>query len=204
MIAWRYGVAMCTLALAALVSDVLLGQAVPLRVPLHDVPLRIEAWTGRVEQVDPELVRRARPDEVLNRRYVDENGRIVLVYVGYYTRQSTRGQVLAACQAGCQIVATDVQRIDLPMGPIEVNRAGVRQDGSLMAVLYWYQQGARVTHDPVRSKIEQVERSLLQRRSDGAVVRVTAPLATTEDEAWQRAGAFAKVFVPVLRGHLPE
>ncbi len=204
MIAWRYGVAMSTLALAAFASDVLLGQAVPPRVPLHEAPFRIENWTGRVEPVDPELVRRARPDEVLNRRYVDEHGRIVLVYVGYYGRQASRGQVLAACQGECQIVTTDVHRIDVAGGPIDVNRAGVRQDGSLMTVLYWYQQGSRVTHHPVRSKVEQVRRALFRRRSDGAVVRVTAPLATTEDEAWQRAEAFVKALVPVLRGHLPE
>jgi EpsI family protein len=197
-------VAVSTLALAAFVSDVWLGQAVPPRIPLHDVPFHIGTWTGRVEQVDPELIRRAHPDEVLNRRYVDEHGRIVLAYVGYYGRQSTRGQVLAACQAECEVLATDVQRINVPDGPIEVNRAGVREDGSLMAVLYWFQQGVGVTPDPVRSKLEQVERSVLHRRSNGAVVRITAPVATTEDEAWQRAEAFAKVFMPVLRSHLSE
>lgn len=204
MSGWRYGVAAATLAFTILALEVLVGRAVPLRVPLQELPFRLSTWRGRVEPIDPVFLQRARPDEVLNRRYVDEAGSVVLLYVGYYERQAARGQAQAACQVDCKVLNTGVEIIDVQDGPITVNRVLVRQGWSFIAVLYWYQQGSVVTQDAYRGKIAQARRVLRYRRSEGALVRVAAPIVTTPGEARERAVAFVKTLFPALRPHLPE
>lgn len=204
MSGWRYGMAAATLAFAILAVEVLVGRAVPLRVPLQELPFRLSTWRGTVEPIDPVFLQRARPDEVLHRRYVDEAGGVVSVYVGYYERQAARGQAQAACQVDCKVLNTGVEVIDVQDGPITVNRAFVREGWSFLAVLYWYQQGSVVTHDPYRGKIAQARRVLRSRRSEGALVRVSAPIVTTADEALERSVAFVKAVFPALRPHLPD
>ncbi len=200
----RSVVALLTLALAAVLVQTVEGRAVPLRIPLHEMPFQLGSWTGRAEPADPALLERARPDEVLSRQYADVRGRVVRLYVGSYRRQASRGQVLAACHGNCEIAAAHLRRIDVPGGPITVNAAQIRQDGVLLLALWWYQQADLTTYAPHRGKIEQVKRAFLKRRSDGAVVRVTAPVSTTTDEAAQRATAFVEILFPLLRQHFPE
>ena len=201
---WRYGLAVVTLALATLAVEALAGPAVPLRVPLHEFPARLSSWTGWVEPMDPEFLQRVHPDEVLNRRYTGQSGRVISLYVGYYARQASRGQVRAVCQRECETVSSGTEVLDVQGATITVNRALIRQVGRLIFVLYWYQQGGRVIHDPHRAKLDQARRALSDRRSEGALVRVAAPMVDTQDEARERSIAFVKELFPLLRRHLPE
>lgn len=204
MSGWRYGLASATLALTVLVVEVVVGRAVPLRIPLQELPFRLSTWRGRVEPIDPVFLRRARPDEALHRRYVEETGRAVLLYIGYYERQASRGQAQAICQGECEILDEGVEVIAVRQGPITVNRALALVGSTPMVVLYWYQQGDHVTQNPYRGKIEQARRALRHRRSEGALVRVSAPVVSVEDEARERAVAFVRALFPVLRPHLPD
>jgi EpsI family protein len=201
---WRYGLVIATLAATGLVSELRAGARRPPAIPLSDVPFRIDGWTARAEPVDADVLDRARPDEVLSRRYADDQGRVVVVYVGYYTRGATRGQVMAVCGGECQVLTAGTSRIDTADGAWTVNRASIRQGGLVSAVLYWFHLGPRVTHDPFRGKIEQARQALLHRRSDGAVVRITVPVVGTEEQAWAQGKAFARPFLAVLRRHLPR
>lgn len=204
MIGRRYGLAVATLVLVALGIEPLVGQAVPLRTPLHELPFRMGQWTGRAATIDAAVLERARPDQFLARRYVDDQARVVTLYVGYYERQASRSQVLAMCAGECQIMRTGGEEITVEGGVMAVNRVAIRQNGHAMITLYWYQQGGRVAHDPYREKVDHIRRALRQRRSEGAIVRVTAPVVTTEEEAGQRGEAFVQVLVPMLRRHFPE
>lgn len=196
--------ALATLALAVLVMGVVVGHAVPVRVPLQDLPFQISRWTGRTELVDDAYLRRVRPDEFVARRYVDARGRSLVLYVGYYARQASRGQVQAVCHGTCRGIARGIEQVPGPAGSGTVNRAEVEWDGVRMAVLYWYQQGGRITHDPYRGKLEQMRRVLRSRRSDGALVRVAVPIETTEYDAREEALAFATALIPLLGRHLPD
>lgn len=200
----RSAVVVTTLALTVLVVEVVIGHAVPLRAPLQELPFRVGWWTGRVEALDPDFMLRARPDEVLNRRYTDDAGRPIYLYVGYYTRGSTRSQVQAVCHGECRIRGVRAERLTLAGETVTVNRALTLQERRPVMVLYWFQKGSQVIHDPYRGKADQARRVLAQRRSDGALVRISVPVATTEDEAWVRATAFAGLVAPLLREYFYE
>lgn len=204
MRARRYGLVVATLALTILVVEVVVGPAVPLRIPLQELPFRIGAWTGRVEILDQEFMLRARPDEVLNRRYADDAGRPLYLYVGYYTRGASRGQVQAVCYGDCKVLKVRAEQLDLAGETVTVNRALTHQERRPVVVLYWFQNGSRVISDPYRGKAVQAMRVMAQRRSDGALVRISVPIATTEEEAWGRGAAFAGLVAPQLRGYFSE
>jgi EpsI family protein len=87
---------------------------------------------------------------------------------------------------------------------VEVNRALVVQDGEPMAVLYWYQQGKALVADPYRGKLQLAKRTLFGRRSDGALVRISAPVVGEVEEAVARAERFAAEALPVILQYMPE
>ncbi len=200
----RYGLVVATLVALPILVEVVIGHAVPLRMPLQEMPFRVGGWTGRVEALDPDFMVRARPDEVLNRRYADDSGRPIYLYVGYYTRGATRGQVQATCHGDCKVLGVRAEQLVLAGEAVTVNRALTQQQRRPVVVLYWFQKGTQVVSDPHRVKAEQALRVVAQRRSDGALIRVSVPIATSEDEAWARATAFAGLVAPLLREHFAE
>lgn len=199
-----YSLAMATLAAAVVVTGRMEGSSTPARMPLRDLPYILAGWTGRSEVADPNVLARTRPDEALQRRYIDFRGREIFLYIGYYARGAARAQTLALCSGECTVV--EAAREDLEAGGrvVTVNRADVVQDGGLAVVLYWYQHGRRLIADPYRGKLEQVRRALVERRTDGALVRISAPVIASAYEARERDIAFARALLPVLESYLPE
>jgi EpsI family protein len=205
MSGWRLGVACGTAVLAVLLLHVLVGRAVSLALPLTELPFDIGSWTGRSETIPPAMWQRARPDQAVSRRYMDGSGRAVTVYVGYYTHEASRGQALAVCPGDCEVLDTGVQAIGVDGGHVLVSRARVQQNGIYAVILYWYHSGHGVVTDASsQRRFDQFLRAVRSRRSDGAVVRVSAAISSTEQEAIERGVAFVQTFMPVLRRHLPE
>jgi len=65
----------------------LVSQAVPLKRPLCEVPLRFEGWIGEDVRLDEGVVRVAGADDYINRRYRNTNtGEFLTLYVAYYGR----------------------------------------------------------------------------------------------------------------------
>lgn len=200
----RYAAALASVLVALVWLEAALGRAVPLRSPLETFPLRIGPWVGSVEDPDPEAVRRTRPDTVLLRRYAEPSGRVVVLYVAYFAREASRARTQAACWGDCQVREQGLHGLRVGHRTVAVNRALVIQDGEPMVALYWYQQGRSVLADPYRGKLEQARRALLGRRSDGALVRISAPVADEREEALARAEGFAVAALPVILRYMPE
>jgi len=73
-------------------------------------------------------------------------------------------------------------------------------------VLYWYQLRGQAFASDVRYRFEQLRGAILQRRSDGAVVRLATPLTDYEaaEQAKKRLEAFAAYLYPELVRLLPK
>jgi EpsI family protein len=169
---------------------------------LEEVPLKIDSWTGLAEPVDPRFLERTRPDEILNRRYVNDAGRAVSLYVAYYTRQASRSQVSPACPGECAVIRAGLDSVDIGGHPLFVSRVQVRQDGIRMTALYWYQEGNSTLDPGNQRKVEWLMRAFRRHRSNGALVRVSVPLDTSEGEAQERSRTFVKAVFPYLQSIL--
>ncbi|HLW59413.1 MAG TPA: EpsI family protein [bacterium] len=198
---WRYALMVVTLAVAAIGSAVMMGRAVPLRTPLTDLPYQLAGWRGGAEPADGKVIARTHPDAVLSRRYVDRDGHTVILYVGYFEREGARAQVLSVC-AACEVMKRGVEAIEGDGAPLLVDRAVVREGRTHSVVLYWFMGPQRPYVDPYQGKLDQLRSAFRTGRSEGAVIRITVPIADTEETAHRFGVEFARALVPRLRDHL--
>jgi EpsI family protein len=79
------------------------------------------------------------------------------------------------------------------------------QNGDYKSVMiYWYQGRGRAVASEYWGKVYTVIDSVRLRRSDGAIVRVTAPVITSEDTALATAIDLASATAKVLPEFVPN
>jgi len=201
---WRYALVLATVAVTGVALGAFVGRAVPLPVPLSELPFRVASWSGQAESIPPELLQRTRPDDAISRRYRDAYGGIVDLYVGYFAREASRAESLSACQGECTVLEAGNEALTTQNGRIVVTDVRVRQDATEKVVLYWFQYGHKAFRDVYRTRLDLAERTILQRRSDGALVRISSPIDGTVGQARDRCAAFAKQLFPLLNQYLPD
>ncbi|MCU1334679.1 MAG: hypothetical protein JWO19_260 [Bryobacterales bacterium] len=95
--------------------------------------------------------------------------------------------------------------VDTTAGPITVNRYVVDKDLQSAVVLYWYQTPRRVIAGEWAAKFWLAADALRDKRTDTALVRVTAWPASGGDEAATAVAVeFARNLYPMLREYLPR
>jgi EpsI family protein len=91
---------------------------------------------------------------------------------------------------------------------ITVNRYVVQKGLERQLVLYWYQSRGRVVASEYWSKFYLINDAIRTNRTDGALVRVIAPIPVGADDngagAEKLAEEFVRVLFPILPPYLPE
>lgn len=187
------------------------GEAVPIRRALETFPTVVAGW--RVTQdspLQPEIVNFLKVDDHLMRRYVDGGGGTLWLYVGYWASQG-RGAAQMHSPKNClpaggwEPVEASRVTIEIPgRGPITVNRYLIQKDQDLQMVLYWYQARGLTIAGEVPAKIEMIRSAVLYHRTDGALVRISAPISRTAPDATERLTRYVQAIYPILAEHLPE
>jgi len=188
------------------------AESVPPRAPLTTLPMFFGGWVGHdLPAWDEEVMNVVGADEYVNHRYLHENG-VADLYVGYY-RSQRQGDSIHSPQnclpgAGWQPVSSGTVAIPVTgsgsgKSTITVNRYVIQKDLDKQVVLYWFQGRGRVVASEYANRAYLVFDSLRTRRSDGALVRVMAPVMSTMDEASRDAEQFAGSLYPRLTGVIP-
>jgi EpsI family protein len=89
-------------------------------------------------------------------------------------------------------------------GVIDASRYVIQKGLTRQLVVYWYQGHGRTIASEYASKFYLVLDSIRLRRSDGALVRVIAPLGRDEAAAERSVTAFIRALTPTLARHLPS
>jgi EpsI family protein len=184
------------------------SDLVPAATALSALPLQIDGWrgqdAGRLDR-DTEAVLQA--DSYLLRTY--SRGQVPLdLFVAYYATQRSGHTMHSPLNClpgtGWEWVARRRARVSLGSGrEVEVNANIARKNGQEDLVYYWYQSHGRAEASEFRNKFLLVQDALTLHRSDGALVRVTAPVLPGEAHA-EAVPSFIRAVFPVLRQHLPE
>jgi len=207
--------ALGVLALAAAVS-----AAIPERVPeqpprrsFAEFPLEIGSWRGRPERLPPEHLAILNVDDYLFANYAAGDNRPVNFFVSYYAVQS-KGQSAhspRACIPGDGWAITSFTRLPIEGArvgdaPLHVNRALIQKGDIRQLVYYWFQQRERVVTNEYLVKWFIFRDALARNRSDGALVRLVAPLAPAETEAAgdARLAEFARAVAPLIPRYVPQ
>ena len=185
------------------------AEPTPIRESLTSLPLALDSWTGRVERdFNPEIVRVLGVDDYTNRSYYAADGRRMGLYIGYHSSQRQGDTIHSPlnCLPGAGWLPIDQGRttlavIDSVSGAqrqIEVNRVLIERGLDRQLVLYWYQSHGRVVASEYWGKVYTVVDAIRLNRTDAALVRVIAPIATRDTEAVAEADKAARAFVQVL------
>jgi len=186
-------------------------EAVPLRRAFDELPLRLGAYHGVDEELEPEVVKTLGATDVVLRRYTADGRSPVWLYAGFYASQRTGAVIHSPKQClpgnGWNIVRSERVLLDLSSaapGRIAVNRVLVSRGEDRQLVLYWYQERGRVIADEYWGKAYLAWDSMTRGRSDGALVRLSTPIVATEAATYGALVDFARDVMPLLTEFLPS
>jgi len=205
-------VAAALLVTGAYLTRAARAEAVPVRESLAMCPVDISIWSGRrAPDFDERTLAVLGVDEYLNRVYAGPDGHPVGLYIGYYGSQR-QGDTMHSplnCLPGAGWTPVSIDRIQVPIADptrsaIEVNRYVIEKGLERQVVLYWYQSHGRVVASEYWGKIFMVLDAIRTNRTDGALVRVIAPVGASEADAERHALDFVQVLYPLLGRYLPS
>jgi EpsI family protein len=178
------------------------------REPLAGLPLQIGEWQGfDAQPFADDLLAQLGVDDYVNRQYVRHGAAPVGVYVGYYASQR-QGDTIHSPQnclpgAGWRPVETGVANLGTGGASLPVNQFVIQKGLDRQVVLYWYQGRGRVIANEYQNKALLMFDSARLHRSNGGLVRMIVPVATSVDAAKAQAAAFARLVFPYLSRYLP-
>jgi EpsI family protein len=203
------------LALAAVISYCFTGKMVevPITKPLSTFPPYIGTWklTGTNTLTD-DVSKMLGVDDYIYRSYVSSGGVPVTIYVSYFGRVGGGGKGYHSpknCMpgSGWNVIHSEPLKLTIShskLATIKINKMLMQKDAEKEIVFYWYQCRGRIIHSEYMEKIYLVLDSLLKQRSDGAFIRITAPIVSGQEaKTVECLKDFTRQVIPILREHLP-
>lgn len=196
-------------------------QVFPPRESFSAFPLQLGEWRCQEhEEIEPEVLQNLGASDYLVCNFAsDDRTQLVSVYIGYHETQIRKegggsGETSIHPPAHClpgsgwDIIAHDKVMLDLaglPERPAAVNRLVIARGENRQLVYYWYQERGRVTADDWKKIIFQSWDRAREQRTDGALVRLTAPIQKGREEAADsNIREVASLMLPLLPAYVPE
>ena len=188
----RFAVVFVSLLVAGILvnSWAYLGEANVNRKQLRDFPNQLGDWqkNNADQTIDEPTMKVLRASDYLLRDYRRPDGQVANFYVGYYATQrdgaSYHSPLNCLPGSGWTLSSPDTVTISRADGTTFVANKYVIQNGEYKnLMIYWYQGRGRAVASEYWGKVYTVIDSVLRRRSDGALVRVTVPLRDSEAAA---------------------
>jgi EpsI family protein len=187
-----------------------LGEAHVERKELKDFPQTIGVWqkTGNDQILNDETLKVLRASDYLLRDFRKPDGSVANFYVGYYASQRSGATYHSPLNclpgSGWMLSEPGKATVSLPDGSSFIANKYVIQNGDYKSMMvYWYQGRGRSVASEYWGKVYTVFDSVRLRRSDGALVRVTVPIGSSEAEAEKTAIEFASAASGVLTEFVP-
>jgi exosortase D (VPLPA-CTERM-specific) len=213
--AWPRPLVLCLALLAATVcaSFFLQGrvEAAPERKTFLDFPMEIAGWHGVPLSMEKHYVDVLRFDDYLLADFQSPGNGVVNLYVAYYRSQKA-GQSAHSprtCLPGGGWEMTSFMETAVPGQDTEgfhANRVVIQKGDARQIVMYWFKQRERIVTNEYLVKAWLFWDSLTRRRSDGALVRLVAPVLAGEDDsvADRRLRQFASIIEPAISKYVPD
>ena len=188
------------------------AEAVPNRAAFATFPMALNAWHGRRDTLESVYVDALKFSDYVLATYARPGGAPVNFYVSYYDsqRKGESAHSPRVCLPGGgwtidRFEARDVSDARPGGGALRVNRAVMSLGTERQLVYYWFQQRGRIITNEYLVKWFLFWDSLTRNRSDGAMVRLIAPVhAGGEAQADATLQEFARAVEAQLPRYLPQ
>jgi EpsI family protein len=187
-------------------------EVIPVHTSLRAFPNAFHQWQGQNLPLTPEVLRLLGPGEFLFRDYVHPTQPdSVNLFVAFFPSQSTGDTIHSPKNClpaeGWSPIESGRVWLENPGKPrVAVNRYLVEAGDDRAVVLYWYQAHGRITLSEYWAKFYLIADSIRTARSDGALVRIFAPIEKGEDSevTQRRAVQFSQQILPILDDYIPR
>jgi EpsI family protein len=186
------------------------------RTTFASFPMTLQSWRAVVDPpLEQDILKVLGVDDYASRVYYKPDGAAVGLYMGYYNSQRQGDTIHSPmnCLPGAGWEPVDegrltIANVDGTGRDVTVNRYVVQKGLERQLVLYWYQGRGRVVASEYWSKLFLIGDAMRSNRTDGALVRVIAPIRVGAEDhgaaAQQLAEEFVRVVFPILPSYLPS
>ena len=188
-------------------------NVLPDRRIFAEFPLKIAGWKGATETLDDNILGSLKAEDYIMSDYVNQSGESINFYVAYYADQAAGSAAHSprACIPGGgwlikELSERQVGKVAVNGLPLKVNRLLIRKGEYTQVVYYWFQQRGRNITNEWLVKWFLFWDSITRKRTDGALVRLTAFVMPGQDlvDADIRLTEFAEEVVPFLDEYIPN
>ena len=196
------------------------------RKPFSEFPLELGEFRGQNRELGERVLDLLKLTDYLMRVYVPASSSArsaagafegqtrqeaapVWLYVGYYGSQRTGATYHSPKNclpggAGSSSRPSVVTSVLPGLPAAAINRVVIEKGFERQLILYWYQDRGRIIASEYAAKGYLIFDATTRNRTDGALVRISAPIVGSEQDAFQHAVAFVRVAFPLLAEHLPS
>lgn len=159
----------------------------PTRASFADFPLQLDSWQGRRSPLESVYLDQLKLDDYLLADFNRVSALPVNVWIAYYDSQR-KGQSVHSPKSclpggGWEFTSFGAHEVSTPNGTMTVNRAVIAHGPDRQLMYYWFQQRGRVVTDEFRVKWLIFRDAVTRNRTDGALVRLIAPIPPQSSEA---------------------
>ncbi len=231
---WPYSVAIIMLASTwMLIESLSYGESIQSKKAFEEFPLTVaERWQGKELGLEDKILKILKLTDYMMRVYwptdkaegvrvstvsqqemsvssADAHVDPVWLYVGYYESQRTGSTYHSPKNclpgAGWQFVESDYVTVPMADGlSLVINRVLIEKGLERQVILYWYQDRGRVIASEYWAKGYMIWDAITRNRTDGSLVRVSVPVTTTPEAAYEHGIAFIRDLWPVLMEFMPD
>ncbi len=180
--------------------------------PFGTFPKQIGPWQGEEHFFQDKIYAVLGVDDSFLASYRHADNHLVQLYIGFYQSQR-EGDLIHSpknCMpgAGWNIIQTSIETVDgfdTDPNPRQLIKLVLQKGERKQIVLYWFQSRGRIIASEYWQKIYLVWDAITRQRTDGAFVRLIAPVQNGDAErAWTDLKRFARLLDPVLSEYLPS
>ena len=176
-------------------------QPVPLIQDFDRLPLKVGPWEGRRGHVDSAILGVLGTNEYFEANYVNSRHDPVSLWIAYYPDNYKEKGIPhnpETCMVGGGWKIVRDQQIQLAPNLIARNLL-LERAGRQEVVCYWFVQNNQWVSGTNSLKIYLTFDAIMNRRNNGALIRLIAPVTSSVEEAQGRLHVFADSVVPALR-----
>ena len=185
-------------------------RATPLARSLDLLPAHIgEFVLVGDSEMDSSVVENLGVDHYIMRVYRSPSGYDLWLYIGYFEEQKEGAMIHSPkhCYpgSGWSSLSSEIIKIKVPdsNNTIEINEYILAKSDAKELVYYWYQSRGRVVANEYLDRLYMLFDSLIKKRSDGALIRISGPAGDVE-KARKFQQQFINAIYPMLAEFLPS
>lgn len=179
------------------------------RINLDRLPLTLGEWQGKGFPVEERILRILETEYILDRDYVNGEGRHVYLSIVYYPDNKIGFHNPESCNtgAGSKIIQKDVlpignQKPDTRLDGFKANRLILERMQGDKVILYFFVSGNYITHDYLKFRLHMMKQQMGFKRPSGAQVQIHSTIGPDLKTTVSVMEDFIRYLAPVLPDYL--